>query len=111
MLRNSLALALVLSFSSLLPAQEKAKPKPKQPARPTPTVADYAYANDHERQRFDFWQAKSDKPTPVVLLIHGGGWMNGDKTSYGGTTIQAFRSRRSTTVSSCRRWNRRLSRL
>jgi acetyl esterase/lipase len=91
MLRNWLALTLVLSLCSLLPGQEKAKPKPKQPPeRPTPTVADCAYANDHERQRFDFWQAKSDKPTPVVLLIHGGGWTGGDKTSYGGTTIQPF---------------------
>ena len=91
MLRKSVALCLALSLCSLLPGQEKAKPKAKQPpARPTPTVADYAYAKDHERQRFDFWQAKSDKPTPVVLLIHGGGWMNGDKTSYGGTTIQPY---------------------
>ena len=32
---------------------------------------------------FDFWQAKSDKPTPLVLLIHGGGWRGGDKTGYG----------------------------
>jgi acetyl esterase/lipase len=89
MLRRSLALLLVLSFCPLMLGQEKAKPKAKQPpARPMPTMADYAYANDHERQRFDFWQAKSDKPTPVVLLIHGGGWTGGDKTSYGGTTIQ-----------------------
>jgi acetyl esterase/lipase len=91
MLRNWLALTLVLSLGSLLPGQERAKAKPKQPPeRPTPTVADFAYANDHERQRFDFWQAKSDKPTPVVLLIHGGGWTGGDKTSYCGTTIQPF---------------------
>ena len=92
MYRRILAAALVLIGSTQLLAQdEKAKPKAKQPpARPTPTVADYAYANDHERQKFDFWQAKSDKPTPVVLLIHGGGWMNGDKTGYGTTTIDPF---------------------
>src|SRR5436190_15865617 len=87
-----ITLSLVLILSSPLVAQdEKAKPKPKQPAaRPTPTVADYVYAKDHERQKFDFWQAKSDKPTPVVLLIHGGGWVNGDKTSYGANMIQPF---------------------
>ena len=28
---------------------------------------------------FDFYQAKSDKPTPVVIYIHGGGWVQGDK--------------------------------
>src|SRR2546422_840778 len=33
----------------------------------------------HGRQVLDFYQAKSDKPTPVVFYIHGGGWRNGDK--------------------------------
>src|ERR1700729_4377140 len=33
----------------------------------------------HPRQVLDFYQAKSDKPTPVVFCIHGGGWRNGDK--------------------------------
>ena len=33
----------------------------------------------HPRQVLDFYQAKSDKPAPVVFYIHGGGWRNGDK--------------------------------
>ncbi len=33
----------------------------------------------HPRQVLDFYKAKSDKPTPVVFYIHGGGWQNGDK--------------------------------
>ena len=33
----------------------------------------------HPRQVLDFYQAKSDKPTPVVFHIHGGGWQDGDK--------------------------------
>ncbi len=33
----------------------------------------------HPRQVLDFYQAKSDKPTPVVFYIHGGGWQGGDK--------------------------------
>ncbi|MFV0443812.1 MAG: alpha/beta hydrolase [Planctomycetaceae bacterium] len=33
----------------------------------------------HERNVLDFYPAKSDKPTPVVLYIHGGGWRGGDK--------------------------------
>lgn len=91
MFRRFFVLFLVFILSAPLLAQEKAKPKAKQPpARPMPTVADFAYAKDHERQRFDFWQAKSDKPTPVVLLIHGGGWSGGDKTSYGTNMIQPF---------------------
>src|SRR5438046_7456623 len=90
--RFFIGVSIALFCSTLLLAQdEKAKPKPKEPpARPTPTVADYAYAKDHERQKFDFWQAKSDRPTPLVLLIHGGGWMGGDKTGYGANMIQPF---------------------
>ena len=33
----------------------------------------------HPRQVLDFYPAKSDKPTPVVFHIHGGGWQGGDK--------------------------------
>jgi acetyl esterase/lipase len=40
----------------------------------------------HPRQVLDFYQAKSDKPTPVVFYIHGGGWRAGDKK----TSPQAF---------------------
>ena len=45
----------------------------------TPTVADMAYGSVSERQKLDFWKPDSDKPTPVVLMIHGGGWIRGDK--------------------------------
>ncbi len=85
----------VLSQSAL--AQEQVKPKApakeapatkKPPERPDPTFADVIYGKDSERQKFDFWKAESDKPTPVVLLIHGGGWVNGDKNSYGNSPIK-----------------------
>jgi acetyl esterase/lipase len=35
----------------------------------------------HPRQVLDFYQAKSDKPTPVVFYIHGGGWQGGSKNT------------------------------
>ncbi len=63
--------------------------QPKKVQRPTPTVADIAYG-EHPRQKFDFWKAKSDKPRPLVLLIHGGGWVNGDKSSYNTAAIEPF---------------------
>ncbi len=75
----------VLLLALLLPLQAKAPPE-----RPAPTVADYVYGRDSERQKFDFWQAKSEKPTPVVLLIHGGGWVNGSKEGYGRGAIQPY---------------------
>ena len=90
MVRRTLIVALLLLLPSVVLAQGKAKAKKKPPARPEPTVADFAYANDSERQKFDFWQAESDTPTPVVLLIHGGGWMNGDKRSYGESVIRPY---------------------
>jgi acetyl esterase/lipase len=46
-----------------------------------PTVADFAYGSD-VRHRLDLWQAKSDHPTPVVIMIHGGGWIQNDKSVY-----------------------------
>jgi len=89
MLRRLFIVLSLLAACAPAIGQEKAKAKQRvAPPRPTPTVADYAYGKDHERQRFDFWQAKSDKPTPVALLIHGGGWVNGDKTTYGASAIQ-----------------------
>lgn len=45
---------------------------------PVPTHSGVAYGK-HERHILDFWQAKSDKPTPLVLVIHCGGWNGGSK--------------------------------
>lgn len=72
--------------ASKAPPAETKKP----PARPEPTVKDYAYGTASERQKFDFWKAESSEPTPVVLLIHGGGWVNGDKTGYGNPAIKNY---------------------
>lgn len=43
-----------------------------------PTYTDVPYG-PHERQTLNFWQAKSQQPTPLVVSIHGGGWLNGSK--------------------------------
>jgi len=45
---------------------------------PPPTHAGVRYG-PHERNTLDFWQAKSDRPAPLVLVIHGGGWTGGSK--------------------------------
>ena len=47
----------------------------------TPTKADVPYG-DHERNVLDFWKAASDKPTPLFIWIHGGGFRGGDKRSF-----------------------------
>lgn len=45
---------------------------------PPPTHADVSYG-PHERNKLDLWIAASDKPTPLVIFIHGGGFVSGDK--------------------------------
>ena len=39
----------------------------------TPTHANVKYGKD-ERNVFDIWLAESDKPTPLAIYIHGGGF-------------------------------------
>ena len=91
---------LTLSFlllSSLTIAAETPVKKPDAPKtpgaakrvypkNPTPTAANVRYGSA-ERNVFDFWQAKSDKPTPLLFFIHGGGWNSGDKA---GITVEPF---------------------
>lgn len=45
---------------------------------PKPTLTKISYG-DHRRNHLDFWKAKSDSPTPLVFVIHGGGWNGGSK--------------------------------
>lgn len=77
----------VLLTCSLLIAAQLATGNPaatKRPADaysdklPQPTHAEVAYGG-HERHVMDVWLAKSDKPTPLAFVIHGGGWVGGSK--------------------------------
>ena len=80
-------------------SQDKDKKPVEKPAQKTPeerlaalpkrTVAALHYGL-HERQVLDFWQAKSDKPTPLVLMIHGGGWQAGDKSGIGAGQLKQW---------------------
>jgi acetyl esterase/lipase len=74
-MKRLLAVVVFLQIGRLIAAVAAAPDGPPQPA---PTLAGVCYG-PHERQVLDFWQAKSPAPTPVVLHIHGGGWVNGDK--------------------------------
>ena len=48
------------------------------PSVPTPTIQSARYG-DHDRNVVDIWQAEEGSPTPLVLVIHGGGWRGGAK--------------------------------
>jgi acetyl esterase len=44
-----------------------------------PDMSDVAYG-EHERNRLDVFCAKTSSPSPVVLFLHGGGFVGGDKS-------------------------------
>jgi len=46
---------------------------------PPPTLENVSYG-PHERNLLDLWLAKSDRPAPLVVFIHGGGFVEGDKS-------------------------------
>jgi len=81
-------LAGIIAFAPQTFAQNTA-PQKKE-ARPAGKTASYStsvpkathtavHYGKHERHILDFWKAKSDTPTPLVIVIHGGGWSAGSK--------------------------------
>ncbi|WP_406694747.1 alpha/beta hydrolase [Singulisphaera sp. Ch08] len=80
-------LAILLSTPPQAQAQDvKEKPKVAKKAPPRysvpPTFSNVPYG-DHERQVLDFFKADTKEPAPLVVHIHGGGWVNGDKVGVG----------------------------
>ena len=63
-------------------AAKRANPKPANTSadktKKTPTFANVKYG-EHERQVFDIWIADTDKPAPLAIYIHGGGFKAGSK--------------------------------
>src|SRR5688572_4273874 len=53
-----------------------------------PTRSDVAYG-PAERNVLDFYAARSDRPTPLVVYIHGGGFVGGDKNTLGQGMLRA----------------------
>jgi len=58
--------------------QRQTQQKRSRTPLPKPAHANAKYG-PHERNRLDIWPAKSDKPTPLVIYYHGGGFRGGDK--------------------------------
>jgi acetyl esterase/lipase len=60
-------------------AQAQGANAQQKPQRPAPTHQDVKYG-PHERNVLDFWQAESKKPAPLLVSIHGGGFVGGNKS-------------------------------
>ena len=75
-MRISISTFLCLVFAaSFADADGKKKAAPKVLK---PTFADVSYGND-KMNVVDFWQAEGEGPRPLLVYIHGGGWIGGDK--------------------------------
>jgi acetyl esterase/lipase len=60
-----------------------------QAATTTLTHKDVAYDDAHVAQKLDVYLAKSDKPMPTMVYIHGGGWRAGSKNRIPGWLMNA----------------------
>lgn len=86
-------LAILLLIASSAIAQQNPRPGGRQQRQPQlpdtiEVKRNIAYAGtDNPRQKLDLYLPKkraTDKPLPVVVFIHGGGWRAGDKSSGAG---------------------------
>lgn len=57
--------------------------------RPRPSFENVPYGA-HRMQVLDFWKARSDEPTPLVIYIHGGGFRTGSKAMIMKPTVRRF---------------------
>lgn len=90
-MKSLLAVALSLIVTTALFAEEKSAvkvmPPPPRVSDAVELKADLPYAgNDNPRQMVDLYLPKhraTDKPLPVVVYIHGGGWSGGNRRGGG----------------------------
>ncbi|AKJ63928.1 alpha/beta hydrolase [Kiritimatiella glycovorans] len=60
-------------------ASRRERGRKKRPYRVPPTHRDVCYG-EHESMVLDFWEAASDRPAPLFVWFHGGGFRGGDKS-------------------------------
>jgi acetyl esterase len=78
------------AYQAKLAASRKTKARGSKSSLPPPTYANVPYG-PYERNVLDLWLAKSSSPTPLAVFIHGGGFVNGDKSMAPAAAIQRCR--------------------
>ena len=71
--------------------RKKQQAKKQEKELPTPTYVNVSYGA-YERNILDLWLVPSDKPTPLVIFIHGGGFKGGDKNKISRQLIETMNS-------------------
>lgn len=64
----------------------------KDPQACPPTYANISYGSQ-QRDTLDFWQAPNPGPRPVLVYIHGGGFVGGDKNQFQRSLAQTLLAR------------------
>ncbi len=91
-MKLAIAASLILGLFTVRPDSVTAEEEnPLQNGGVAPTHRDVKYGPD-ERNVMDVWLAKSDKPTPVLVSIHGGGFRAGNKGVERGVLDQCLQS-------------------
>ncbi len=80
-----IVLIVALAYANAF-AQDGTAP---QPDLPKPDIADGKYG-EFSANTFDLWKARSKKPTPLVVYIHGGGLASGDKSKISVNQLNAM---------------------
>jgi arylformamidase len=66
--------------------------------KPKPDLADVVYGSE-DRNVLDVYLAKTKAPSPVMFVIHGGGWLNGSKEGVHPNIVKSCLSKGITVVS------------
>ncbi len=89
-MKRFLLIAFLLSAPAWCGPQRKAGSKKAATAAVRaipPDHADLSYG-PYSANKLDLWLAKSDRPTPLVVFIHGGGFVGGDKRGVNARYLQ-----------------------
>ncbi|MBI5365519.1 MAG: alpha/beta hydrolase [Planctomycetes bacterium] len=86
-MRRSLACLALAAF--LAAGLATAQDRKGAGGKPAPDVAAAKYG-PHERHALDFWRATAEKPAPLVVFIHGGGFVAGSKEGLSADLLRRF---------------------